>query len=228
MKVFPTCLFAPNGTEADIELRTVSGGTALSGDETLIGTDGGGRVFVEMDDFYLDEPQTALAWSAISALMDGGLRPMIVPICDAVHQPTNGFVYVPHSDGTSFSDETLYEQGTSVVHLAEDAILRAATLQLDITALGRALLGGEWLSIDHGTWRWRAYKIAEIIAQDGVSATITIRPTLREATLAGAIVDFDNPRCVMRLDGEMRAPRNMGYAEGKPLRFVEDMTGSYA
>jgi len=227
MKVFPTCLFAPNGTEADIELRTISGGTAISGDETLIGTDGGGRVFVELEDFYLDDPETALAWSAISAWMDGGLRPMIVPICDAIHQPTNGFTYLPHSDDTPFSDESLYEQGDCVVHLAADAALRATTLYLDITELGRPLVGGEWLSIDHETWRWRAYKIAEIIAQDATSATITIRPPLREAAAEGAEVDFNAPRCVMHLSGEMRAPRNMGYAEGQPLRFVEDMTGSY-
>lgn len=225
MKIFPTCLFAPNGTETYIERRTISGGTALSGDETLIGTDGGGRIAVEMSDFDLDEPEVAIAWDAIDAYMDGGLRAMIVPLCDAVHQPAFYFDGVPHSDGTPFSDETLYDTPGTDVSLSSDAALRATIIQIDITALNGNPLG--WFSIDHATWRHRCYKVAEILAQTSTTATISIRPPLREATTAGASLDFDEPRCVMRIDGDMRAPRTMGYADGQALRFVEDMTGSY-
>lgn len=227
MKVFPTCLFAPNGTEADIERRTISGGVALDGDETIIATDGGGRVFLEMSDFYLDDVPVALAWSAISAWMDGGVRPIIVPFCDARHQPIYDLDGVPHSDGTTFSDESLYDTASCTAELSEDAALRATTIQVALTTLGRALLGGEWLSIDHPSMRWRAYRIAEIIAQDDASAILSIRPPLREAVSAGTLIDFDDPRCVMRLSGDMRAPRSMGYAEGSALRFIEDFTGSY-
>lgn len=225
MKVFPTCLFAPNGTEAYIERRTISGGTALSGAETLIGTDGGGRVAAEFEDFDLDDPETAIAWDAIDAYMDGGLRAMIVPLCDAVHQPAFSYAGTPHSDGTPFSDETLYQTPGTDVTLAADAALRATVIQIDIAALNGNPLG--WFSIDHENWRHRCYKVAEILAQTETTATISIRPPLREATVAGTPLDFASPRCVMRIDGEMRAPRNMGFAEGQPIRFVEDMTGSY-
>jgi len=226
MKVFPTCVFAPNGTEAYIERRTISGGSALSGDETLIGTDGGGRIALQLEDFDLDEPEVTRAWDAIDAYMDGGLRPMIVPLCDAAHQPAYALDDVPHSDGTPFSDESLYETPGASVTLAANAALRATVLQINIAVLDGSPLG--WFAIDHTTWRWRCYKVAEILAQTGTTATISIRPPLREATPAGAIIDFASPRCVMRIDGDMRAPRNMGYAEGQPLRFVEDMTGSYS
>lgn len=226
MKVFPTCTFAPNGTEPYIDRRVISGGTSLSGDETLIGTDGGGRVVLEMNDFDLDEPEVANAWDMLDALMDGGLVPMAVPFCDGRHQPAYFFDGVPHSDGTPFSDESLYETPGSDVTLAVDAPLRAAVLQINIALLDGAPRG--WFSIDHATWRHRAYKVAEVLAVTPTTATIRIRPTLREATAAGAELDFANPRCTMRLDGEMRAPRTMGYAEGQPLRFVEDMTGSYS
>ncbi len=225
MKIFPTCLFAPNGTDTFIDRRTISGGTALSGDETLIGSDGGGRVVLEMNDFDLDEPEVARAWDMIDAWMDGGLRPMIVPLCDAAHQPAYFYDDVPHSDGSPFSDETLYETPGTDVSLAADAALRATIIDIDIAAINGDPAG--WFSIDHTTWRNRAYKVAEIIAQTPTTATIRISPPLREATLAGAPVDFANPRCTMRLEGEMRAPRTMGYAEGQPLRFVEDMTGTY-
>lgn len=221
LKVFPTCLFAPDGIEADIELRTISGGRALNDDEDLIATDGGGRVFAQFDNAYLDEPEVALAWRAASAYLDGGATPIIVPFCDARHQPTDGRVTVTHSDGTPFDDESEYSQADSDVTLAADAALRATTLYLAITTLPRSLLGGEWLSIDHTTKRHRAYRIKEITAQDATTATVKISPPLREATTAGTIVDFANPRCVMRLDGEMRSPTMLGYAEGSAIRFVE-------
>lgn len=221
MKVFPTCVFAPNGNEPFLDRRVISGGTALSGDDTLIGTDGGGRVVVEFNDFDLDEPEVARAWDAIDAYMDGGLRPMIVPLCDGAMQPAFHFDGVPHSDDTPFSDESLYGTPGAVVTLAADAPLRATIIQIDIELLNGDPLG--WFSIDHATWRHRAYKVAEIIAQTATTATISIRPPLREATSAGAALDFANPRCTMRIDGEMRAPRTMGYADGQPLRFVEFM-----
>ena len=225
MKVFPTCIFAPNGTDAYIDRRITSGGVSLSGQETIIGTDGGGRVCLEMNDFYLDEPTIARAWDAIDAYMDGGLRPMVVPFCDAVHQPAFYMEDVPHSDGTPFSDDTLYESGGTDVTIAVDAPLRATVIQVDIAALNGDPLG--WFTIVHPTWGARAYKVAEILAQTPTSATLSIRPTLREAVTVGTAVDFANPRCTMRIEGDMRAPRNMGYAEGQALRFVEDMTGNY-
>src|SRR6187431_1181863 len=111
MKVFPTCLFAPNDVQADLERRTVSGGEAINGDEDVIASDGGGRVFVEFADPYLDEPATAKAWRALDAYLDGGATPIIVPFCDARHQPTGGSVDTTHSDDTPFSDESEYTQG---------------------------------------------------------------------------------------------------------------------
>lgn len=228
MKVFPTCLFAPNEFQADLERRTVSGGGSLSGDEDIIATDGGGRVFVEIGDPYLDDADAALAWRALDAYCDGGARAIIVPFCDGRHQPTQGFSDTPHSDGSTFSDETEYSQGDASGEVAADAALRATVLQLSDLAMARPLMGGEWLSIDHPTMRWRAYRIAEITAQDADAgtATVSIRPPLREATAAGTPVDFALPRCVMRPEGGLPSPTSIGYASGS-ARFVEDFSGNY-
>ena len=230
MKNFPTCLFSPDDQEADIERRTISGGESLSGDENLIATDGGGRVFYEIGNPYLDDIDTALAWRALSAYQDGGARPVIVPFCDARHQPSNGFTHVLHSDQTTFSDETPYVQGSASGEVAADAPLRATVLEIKALVLARTLLGGEWLSIDHPTMRWRAYRIAEILEQDldAGTAKVSVRPPLREDVKVGEAIDFTDPRCVMRLDGDMRSPSNMGYAAGNSVRFVEDLTGNYS
>jgi hypothetical protein len=229
MKVFPTCLFAPNDVQADLERRTISGGVALSGDEDLIAADGGGRVFVEFGDPYLDDIAAAKAWRALDAYLDGGARAIIVPFCDGRHQPMRARISATHSDGTTFSDETEYAQGDAHAEIAEAAPLRATTLHLKNLVLPEDLVGGEWLSVDHPTMRWRSYRIAEITAYDAEAgtATVTIRPPTREAVTIGEPVDFSEPRCTMRLDGEMPSPTSMGYASGS-ARFVEDFSGSYA
>lgn len=227
MKVFPTCLFAPDGQDVGIERRTISGGTALSGDEDIVATDGGGRLFYEISDPYLDETPTALAWRAIDAYMDGGARPIIVPFCDGRHQPGGYLDTVPHSDGSPFSDESEYETASASATVTAVAALRATVLEIDFVGLGRSLLGGEWLSIDHPTMRWRAYRIAEVIELTDTTAKLSIRPPLREAVTVGESVDFNDPRCVMRIEGEMRSPMSMGFASSSGARFVEDFSGSY-
>lgn len=229
MKVFPTCLFAPNEFQADLDRRTISGGEALNGDEDLIATDGGGRVFVEIGDPYLDDADIALAWRALDAYLDGGARAIVVPFCDGRHQPWAESISVPHSDDTTFSDETEYVQSGAHALVGADAALRATVIQLKDIDLPRALLGGEWLSINHPTMRWRAYRIAEILAYDADAGTalISVRPPLREAISEGEDIDFAKPRCTMRVDGGLPSPTTIGYASGA-ARFVEDFSGNYA
>lgn len=228
MKVFPTCLFAPNDFQADLERRTISGGESLSGDEDQIATDGGGRVFVEIGDPYLDDDRIALAWRAMDAYLDGGARAIIVPFCDGRHQPWAESINVPHSDDTTFSDETEYVQTGAHGLIAQPAALRATVLYLDTLDLPRDLLGGEWLSIDHPTMRWRSYRIAEVLEFDAEARTakVSIRPPLREAVTEGEDVELAKPRCTMRVEGGLPSPTSMGYASGS-ARFVEDFSGNY-
>ena len=229
MKVFPTCLFAPNEFQADLDLRTISGGEALNGDEDLIATDGGGRVFVAIGGTFLKEANVALAWRALDAYLDGGARAIIVPFCDGRHQPWAASVSTTHSDDTTFSDETEYSQSGAHGVIAADSPLRATTIQLKELDLPRDLLGGEWLSINHPTMRWRAYRIAEILEYDADAgtATISIRPPLREAITVDEDAEFAKPRCTMRVEGGLPSPTSMGYASGS-ARFVEDFSGNYS
>ncbi len=214
MKVFPTYHFAPNDVEADIELRTVSGGTSLSGDETLIATDGGGRVFFEIADTFLDDPDLALAWRAVSALSDGGVTPFIVPLCDARHQML-GDVTIPIG-GLPWWEEGDYHYDEPHATLASAAALRATTLEINAALLPGPIRPGMWLSIDHPTMRHRAYRIADV---DGDA--VTIRPPLREAADADTPVEFYDPKCTMRVDGDMRAATNLGFTAPGAVRFVE-------
>lgn len=221
-KLFSPSIFAPDGIEADLERRVISGGTALNGEEDVIATDGGGRWFFELTEPYLDDVPVAKAWRASAAYLDGGARPIIVSLCDCRYQPTSGFSQVPHSDGAPFSDDSEYTQGSASVTLAASAALRATSIQVEIESLPEDLIGGEKFSIRHATMLDRWYEIAEV-RDDG---WLTIRPPLREATPAGAELNFDDPRCVMRLDGEMRSPTTLGFIDSPGARFVEHFPGS--
>ena len=226
MKVFPTRRFFFDGFDAGTDQRTLSGGTSLSGAADLIATDGGGVVTVEFTDPDLVDPDAANAWSAIDVVSDGGAHAFIVPLTDAKHQqfgeittPVGGF---PWWDEADFADTEPHAL------LNASAALRATTLVVDVSALSGRLHEGIWLSIDHGAWRHRAYRIAEIVADDGLEATIKVRPPLREATAQDTAVEFYDPKCTMRVDGSMRAPRSMGWASSQGVRFIEDFSGDYS
>lgn len=226
--IFPTCFLGIYAKDVDIETARISGGTSLSGIEDSIATDGGGRWFATADNAALHTREKIMTWRAFKSATAGGIDPFVFPICDARHQPTRSKQKVPHSDGTSFSDDTMYLSPDCEVYVAADAPLRSTTLQLSIESLGKPLIGGERFSIDHPTWRHRCYQIGRIIAQTSTAATVQFHPPLREAVTVGTAVDFNDPRFVARVDGQMSAPlTNPKFASGA-LRFVEDMTGSYA
>ncbi|WP_447724646.1 hypothetical protein [Sphingomonas koreensis] len=221
LKVFSPCIFAPDGIEADLTQRVISGGTSLSNQEDTIATDGGGSWFFELAEPYLDEVPIARAWRALSGYLGDG-RPTIVRICDARHQPSAGFATAPHSDGTPFSDGSEYLSGSTEVSVTADAPLRGTTLAIDDSTIPDGLGGGERFSIAHPGMLERLYQITEI-GEDG--ATISFVPPLREAVTAGTLLNFDDPRCVMRRDGDMRSGARLGYAESSGVRFVEHFPG---
>lgn len=217
---FPTALFAFDEQEIDIERRSISGGVALSGDEDIIETDGGGRWFAEFANGPLLDREPTLAWRALTAQFSGGATEIVVPFCDPLHQPYGNDHDVTHSDDTPFGDETIYSGGGPVASAAEAAALRATTLVLAIS-FARPLIGGEAFSIKHATKGWRAYRVVAIAAQDSDSATVTFRPPLREAVSAGEPVDFNEPRCLMRVDGRPSNRIELGRYGEAAIRFVE-------
>lgn len=224
LNTFPTCLFSFATREIAIRQNIISGGMALDGTDTVIATDGGGRWVAQYGNAPLNRREKVMAWRAARAILDGGTVPIIFPVCDARHQPVLGSRGVPHSDGSPFSDESLYSGGGGTVHAAADAPLRSTSMTLAIETLGKPLIGGERFSIDHPTWRHRMYEIKTI---DGEQ--ITFRPPLREAVAAGTEINFSDPRCVMRLaaESDMAAPLNGPRTATGSITLVEDFTGAY-
>lgn len=214
---FHPCQFDFEDQDVKREGLTTSGGTSLSGYEDVIRTDGGGFLSVEFSSGETWERQDTLAWRAITDGMDGGAVAVVVHFCDRLHQPVGDLALVPHSDGTPFSDDSLYRSSGAEGSLLADAALRATSIRMSI-ASEKPLIGGELFTIVHPNWGERAYRIIRI---DG--DTVHIRPPLREAAPAGTVLDFDDPRCRMRLVGAPSNATNMGRFQSVSARFVEDM-----
>lgn len=225
VQVFPTCLFGFLEKEVDIERQTLKGGTALSGEQDKISTDGGGRVFAEFAAGSLVDRHVNLAWRAIVTQLEEGVTPMVVPFCDSRHTPYGSVVSgpggsVPHSDQTPFSDDTLYQADAAVASVADAAALRATTLRVNMQ-LAQPLIGGEWFSIQHPGKNWRAYRIGAILEQSDTSALLQFRTPLRGAVTPGMAVDFINPRCLMVADMRPSTRVQNGRYGEAAIRFVE-------
>lgn len=223
---FPTALFGFLEQEVDVERQTLKGGTALSGEQDVVSTDGGGRVFAEFAAGSLVDREVVLAWRALLGVLEEGVTRIVVPFCDKRHTPyapaPGRPVGVPHGDGSPFSDSSLYvTSGESASGAAGGgAALRGTSLSF-VGVLGQPLLGGEFFTIAHPTKGDRAYKVRRVVEQSAGGAVVEFVPPLREAVAAGTSVDFANPRCLMVQDGRASSRlSNRRYTEAA-IRFIE-------
>lgn len=216
-EVFPTSRFGFTAQEVDIEAQVLDGGETLAGGTDTIATDGGGRVFAEFGDGNLVDRDTVLAWRAILTMLDGGITAMVVPFCDSRHQPYGGGHSVTYGDATTHSDGTLFSGGGPQAEATAPAALRATTLSF-VGVFQRPIIGGEWFAIEHPTKGWRAYRVRTINADAG---TLTFRPPLREALAGGELLDFSNPRCLMRQQGRASSALANRRQTTAAIRFVE-------
>ncbi|MBN8979314.1 MAG: hypothetical protein J0I08_22885 [Rhizobiales bacterium] len=193
--------------EADHDWNIV-GNTASSGVTTggavAIRSDGGGYWSASLNNIrFLDETYTLL-WRALRQICNGGVNGVVVQRKDMSFRPwPAGVTYlvppdVSHSDGTFFDDGTGYYQPVIYVTVHSAADLRATTLDLDLLYCG-PLRGGEAFSIRHPVAGWRMYEIATVTPINSQRALVTFNPPLREAVEVGTEIEFDQPRCAMRL-----------------------------
>lgn len=209
---FPRALLREKSHSWNLAGVAVSPGSTANV-STLVRTDGGGFWTCAMSDVSLSGGRglanrdrqriSTLLWRSIRQIADGGVNSLIVPRNDALFRPwpagisqTSG-IDVPHSDGTLFSDGVGYYQ--SVINITCDAAdLRSTSLDIAANYAGE-LMGGESFSINHTNVGWRLYEIATVDMVDDVNGTITFNPPLREAVTADTQLEFDRPRCTMRL-----------------------------
>jgi hypothetical protein len=182
----------------------ITGNTMGAGQTTVasvdVRSDGGGFWMASLNNSRLRDASDTRLWRAIRQVINGGVTPLIVPCRDTAFAPfPAGFPgdSVPHSDDSFFDDGAGYYQPLIDVTNSGGAALRATSMVVDLNDCAD-LQGGEVFSIQHSTFNWRLYEIATV-DQTGSVATITFNPPLREAVADGERLEFDRPRCTMKL-----------------------------
>lgn len=203
--IWPASLNRPLTNKFNLAAATFSPGQTTAGAFPLGRMDGGGVWVGTLAQIILDATDDVLAFLALSALADGGITPIVVPRkmamlapwpLDAHGNQITSYGSIPHSDGSFFSDGAGYEQPVIVAATVGDASLRDTTLQIGFTNGGPAR---GVFSINHPVQGWRMYTIkTSVLLSPGLSQ-VTFIPPLRDDVASNSPVEFDMPRCIMRL-----------------------------
>lgn len=206
----------------DIASRSLAGPASVSGHSQVVSSDAGiwkatfaGIVVNRMD--------RVLVFRAISTLLEGRLGRILVPLCrgyqPVLTEPPGLYDPVPHSDGTFFSDGTGYVGGSVEVTLAGSLSARSVSGNIAIAVAG-LIQPGQHFSIGE-----RLYRLRSVEYTSETTAAITFRPPLREAAVDGAILEFDDPVCRMRLAGDDEMDLHLALRRfGSPtVNFIEDL-----
>jgi len=227
---FPYSLMREDSVQFDLQSATIGGGVTMGGLMPIARLDGGGLWKATMRDIFLRTPDHIRAWRALSAICDGGFQPIIVPMCDKRFFPAPVVggsrlvaISAPHDNDAPFDNDSEYAGSVVEINVVDAADLRATSLTVDLVA-GSDLMGGEYFSIDHEDLRWRLYKIRTAVANGDGTWAITIRSPLRAAIDAGTPLEFDRPRCVMRLStpGAMDLVLEQRKRARPSVSFIED------
>jgi hypothetical protein len=221
--VWPEKVLAPRAIDADLDVRSLSGGPSMSGEELIVST-GSGRWRIAFSGVPVMTAAQQRCWNAISTLLDGRAGLIAVPVAQWFLAPWplnpdgSRKVYADtlHDDDTPYGDDTGHAEKT-IVATFRAAAAGTASVVID-------LLDGQPLEPGHvfGTSAHRAYKIKTVSAS-GSAYTCTVAPTLREAVTLGQSVELDNPRVKCRLasDASMRLSRDLGRFAVADLEFIE-------
>lgn len=203
----------------------ISGGQSVYGETQERRTDGGGAWQATLQNIPILTTEAALAWEAMMLRFHLGDTKVIVPRCAGRVKAafTRPFGLVTHSDGTPFSDEMPYASALFEGVLSATVTLRA-TVATIILEPGYELVGGESFTMTGTKYGERLYGVAAIISQGGGVATVRFGPPAREAYAAGSVVDFNDPRCVMRAqlaDGSAWADYDTAWHASTSIVFRE-------
>ncbi|HEY1630794.1 MAG TPA: hypothetical protein VGF56_05730 [Rhizomicrobium sp.] len=201
IETFQNTLFPSVGLQWALAGTVVTGGQPISGPPPAPDISGGGWWTAQCDIKLLTSTAEIRMWRALAVRLGSGAVPIVVPVIDVAQPWPAGFTgaaLVPHSDGSPFSDGSLYETGIISYAVTGDASLRATSMQVT-RSMGSAIKGGEFFTLTGPTYGDRLYLIGAVTDVDGDLFSISFLPPLREDYADGTFADFQKPRCTMKL-----------------------------
>lgn len=184
-------LLCPTNVRLDLTTPSRSGGQSVTGQEQVV-VSGASRWALTFTDVPVRTREQIQSWRAIEAQLDGRANAILVPVYDWGRAPALPD-RVPFADGVPFSDGAEFRQAVTAIALAANATVNATVLQ--VTWNGPAPAAGQHFSLGQ-----RVYRVARVdLGSMTGTGRLTIRPWLRDAWSAGTMLNFTNPRCLMRL-----------------------------
>lgn len=218
---WPVSILKPLEVEADVVAFTRSGGTTLGGLQRVTRTDRGWWSIV-FRGVRLSTPAERRMWNAVAEHCGGMAGKLALPVrsFDSAPWPAgtvDGLLLTSHSDGSSFSDGSLYAQPPIGVEMAAAAAIGDTSVTLRIVH-GIEELGGVRFSYQHAMYRTGLPTLI-----DGDEWTVRVSPAIRAAIPSGAALEFGMPTCLVRLasDREMDVNVSRGAVDRRDVAFVE-------
>jgi hypothetical protein len=230
LHVWPWRLLVPATPRVWVDAPALLGPRSLDDTVQAVTTAGGGMVRASLADIYLLTPDQVRAATAWAGHLDQGAAELIVPLPALFTAPRPYAGGKPMRPGKPAPTDDYFGQAASlgapmITATAAAAALRAASVTVTMVQ-GERLRGGEWLSFDHGgDVGWRAYQTTTCTDEGSGVFTLGIRPLLRAAIADDTPVEFDVPRCTMRLDpakaDDLRPDLALGRTGAVAAHFIE-------
>jgi len=227
LAIFPAHRFNPPQIKAGVVENVISGGVALSGDEDVISTDGGGRWRVTYSGIAIRTVALQRLWDQWVSHMAGGAQPILLPLVSLTTAPRpfagNGLARPSaiYANDSQFPTEVRFASPYIVATTVGAVAPRATTITIAV-AQGARIQGGERCSIGS-----RALKIERVLSRPTqMSAVCKVSPPTREAIASGTSVNFEWPVVQAKavpgqdLDPDIAYGRNGTVS----ITFVEDFS----
>lgn len=177
---------------------TRSGGRTLGGKERPYRTDKGYWTF--RYGFQLSSRAQRRAWNAIRTQVSGRSGLIVLPVWSWDTAPyasgaIEGDDYSTHSDGSPFSDGTVYRQGSISIRSADNVAIGATSMRLQILEAEDDLAGVRF-SFNHALYETGPGSSA------GNIWTVELFPAVRAPIPAGSDLEFNLPTCLVRLEND--------------------------
>lgn len=219
--VWPPDILVPAACDANPTPFSRSGGTSLGGIQRSIRTDRGWWR-VDYKGVVLRSAAGRRAWNAIRSSASGMAGVIALPIwsfdanglADGLQE---GRRFVPHSDGSSYSDGAMYQQPQIVVEAAAAVAIGDTSIAL------RLVYGIDQLSGVRFSYQNALYETGNPTSIVDDVWTVDLFPAAREAIPEGAALEFDLPTCLVHLasDDAMDAGLTAGLFDKVDVSFVE-------
>lgn len=223
MLTFPGQLLPAQSIDWDPDYVMRPGSSSLAGVSQSIFLSGGPLWRLRLSGVIARGRNPMLALRAVQAAVTSGRRTLLIRPCECRLAPLADGADCPAETETQASPFDDTTTSAPIVAVAVGAAaLRAVSMTIALSGDDKPLEAGMQFGFDHGgALDERLYRVKAVTGGTDSQPTVSFRPPLRAAVIDGQAVNFNNPGCLMRLEGDFSmSPYRTRWSTGD-LAFVE-------